>query len=54
MWGGARGDIPCHHIETLAATSHGPDIETLVGREVLAHWHTMFHPCTCDSVEVML
>jgi hypothetical protein len=34
-------------IETLSATSHGPDIETLARHEVLAYQCTTFHPCMC-------
>jgi hypothetical protein len=32
-------------IETLAVTSHGPNVDTLAGREVLAHRRMSFHPC---------
>jgi hypothetical protein len=32
-------------IETLAVTSHGPNADTLAGREVLAHRRMRFHPC---------
>jgi hypothetical protein len=31
-------------IETLPATSHKPNAETLTGREVLAHRRMAFHP----------
>jgi hypothetical protein len=34
-------------IETLTATSHGYDAETLTGREVLLHRRTTFHPRMC-------
>jgi hypothetical protein len=34
-------------IETLAATYHGLDVETLTERKVLVHQRTMFYPCTC-------
>jgi hypothetical protein len=34
-------------IETLAATCHGLDVETLVGREVVAHRRTTFNPRMC-------
>jgi hypothetical protein len=36
-----------HHVKTLAATSSRPNPKILVAREVLAHPHVMFHPCTC-------
>jgi hypothetical protein len=34
-------------IETLAATYHGLDVETLTERKVLVHQRTMFYPRTC-------
>jgi hypothetical protein len=33
--------------ETLAATASLPISKSLAARVVLAHSHTMFHPCTC-------
>jgi hypothetical protein len=34
-------------IESLAATSHGSNVETLAGHKVLAHQRTAFHPHMC-------
>jgi hypothetical protein len=37
-----------HHVKTLAAASSSrPNSEVLATREVLAHPHVTFHPCTC-------
>jgi hypothetical protein len=44
---GERYTSTRHHVTTLAVTSYRPNLEILVAREVLAHPHTVFHPCTC-------
>jgi hypothetical protein len=46
MRSGARGNTH-NHVKTLAVTSSRPNPKTLLAREVLAHRHATFQPCTC-------
>jgi hypothetical protein len=49
MRGGARGELRPYTTqgEALAATSSQSNSEALATRVVLAHPHTVFHPCRC-------